>query len=207
MAGSLLSSSRISCSFGKAVAALSLVDDTQDSFAWRCTDSGQFSVASAYRVQFLGSTASPLLAPIWRAWAPAKHRLLAWLMVQNRVLTADRLMARRWPNCYFCQLCRRNLETAEHLLVECLWSCALWGLVAHRFRLASFDPGAWHSASSLTTWLLGLSSSPTSSAKVCKSMALMVIWAIWRERNTCVFREIDRPASAGLQDMVDERST
>ena len=106
----------------QAAAALNLVDGMADAFSWRCTDSGSFSVASAYRLQFAGSLTSPLLAPIWRAWAPAKHRLLAWLMVQNRVLTADRLMARQWPNCYFCQLCIHNLETAEHLLIECPWS-------------------------------------------------------------------------------------
>ena len=37
-------------------------------------------------------------------------------------------------------------------------------------------------------------------------MALMMIWAIWRERNARVFREVDRPASVVLQDVIDERT-
>jgi hypothetical protein len=45
----------------------------------------------------LGSTDSFTWLPS-EAWAPAKCRLLAWLFVQNRVLTPDRLMARQWPN-------------------------------------------------------------------------------------------------------------
>ncbi|KAK1665688.1 hypothetical protein QYE76_053847 [Lolium multiflorum] len=88
-----------------AVAELHPLPDTADTFLWRCTESGSYSASSAYRLQFLGSTRSPLLSTIWQAWAPAKCRLLAWMFVQNRVLTADRLMARRWPNSYFCPLC------------------------------------------------------------------------------------------------------
>ena len=78
----------------QAVAALHLVEGTPDVFTWRVSENGSFTVASAYRMQFFGSSNSPLVGPIWQAWAPAKHRLLSWLIVQNRVLTADRLMAR-----------------------------------------------------------------------------------------------------------------
>ena len=81
-------------------------------------------------------------------------------------------------------------------------------MVAARFNLASFAPTAWTApARSLTDWLLGLSANSTVSAKTCKSMALMVIWAIWRERNARVFRETDRPAAAVFQDVLDERSS
>ncbi|XP_071678631.1 uncharacterized protein [Lolium perenne] len=72
---------------------LQLTTGSSDAFTWLLSESGSFSVASAYRLQFLGSTNSPLVTTIWEAWAPAKCRLLAWLFVQNRVLTADRLMA------------------------------------------------------------------------------------------------------------------
>ncbi|KAK1698077.1 hypothetical protein QYE76_014774 [Lolium multiflorum] len=121
-----------------------------DAFTWLLSDSGSYSAASAYRLQFLGSTDCPLVASIWDAWAPAKYRLFAWLIVQNRVLMADRLMARQWPNSYFCPLCWRNLETAEHLLVECPWSRNLWTLVASRFGLASLRPEIWRSPGPLT---------------------------------------------------------
>jgi hypothetical protein len=31
---------------------------------------------------------------------------LSWLMLQNRVWTADRLLLKEWPNDYFYPLCR-----------------------------------------------------------------------------------------------------
>jgi hypothetical protein len=119
------------------VAELHLVLGVVDAFMWGCSESGTYTASSAYRMQFLRSTRSPLLPTIWQAWAPAKCRLLAWLFVQNRVLTADRLMARCWPNSYFCPLCMRNLETADHLLVECPWSTALWFRVTDKYGVAT----------------------------------------------------------------------
>ena len=43
-----------------AVAELQLVPDAADTFTWRCSESGSYSASSAYRMQFLGSTLSPL---------------------------------------------------------------------------------------------------------------------------------------------------
>jgi hypothetical protein len=169
-----------------------LTPGVPDAFTWLLTESGSYSTASAYRLQFLGSTDSPLVTSIWEAWAPAKHRLLAWLIVQNRVLTADRLMARQWPNSYFCPLCRRNLETAEHLLIECPWSRSLWSEVASRFGLSSLRPESWRSLGSLPAWLASFAAAVLADVKTCKSITLMVIWAIWRERNDHIFRAHER---------------
>ena len=49
-------------------------------------------------------------------------------------------MARQWPNSYFCPLCRRNLETADHLLLSALGR-APYG-VLWRPSLGS-DPCTW----------------------------------------------------------------
>lgn len=140
-----------------ATASIHLSATVDDVFRWRRTENGIFSVNSAYKLQFMGSTRSPLMGSIWRAWAPAKCRLFAWLFAQNRLLTADRLMARQWPNSYFCPLCRRNLETAGHLMIERCWSRWLWDLAAIRFGPPSLSPGFWTMGSSLVDWLIGLS--------------------------------------------------
>lgn len=184
---------------------IKLWDWDQGWFGWKCM-SGSYSAASAYRLQFMGSTDSPRVTSIWEAWAPAKHRLLAWLIVQNCVLTADRLMARQWPNSYFCPLCRRNLETAEHLLIECPWSRSLWSEVASRLGLSSLRPESWRSLGSLPAWLASLAAAVPADVKTCKSIALMVIWAIWRERNDRIFRTHERTPVVVLRDIIDESS-
>ena len=185
-----------------------LVPDAADAFTWRCSESGSYSVSSAYRMQFLGSTVTPLQPTIWEAWALAKCRLLAWLFVQNRVLTADRLMARRWPNSYFCPLCMRNLETAEHLLVECPWSRSLWFRVADKFGVTTLRLDAWSlPLSSLPSWLASISALVGVPAKTAKSLAPLVIWAIWRERNARIFRDLRRSPDAAAREVFDEAAS
>lgn len=55
---------------------------------------------------------------IWKAWAPPKCKFFAWLLVQDRVWTSQRLQLRQCVNQYFYPMCRQNLETSLHLFVE-----------------------------------------------------------------------------------------
>uniref|UniRef100_A0A8R7UVN8 Reverse transcriptase zinc-binding domain-containing protein n=1 Tax=Triticum urartu TaxID=4572 RepID=A0A8R7UVN8_TRIUA len=59
---------------------------------------------------------------IWKMWAPPKCKFFAWLILQNRVWTADRLARRGWPNCGLCPLCKQVQESAVHLLFQCRFS-------------------------------------------------------------------------------------
>ncbi|CAM0911912.1 unnamed protein product [Alopecurus aequalis] len=114
-----------------------------------------------------------------------------------------------WPNSYFCPLFMRNLETAEHLLVECPWSRSLWDTVAACFGLASFRPGLWPDPPlpSLPGWLATLSADLGAASKKAKSLALLVIWAIWRERNARIFRASSLTPSAAAQLVADDASS
>lgn len=94
------------------VALWSLIQDFQlyelvdDDISWKHTTSGHYSVTSAYNAQLLGLifTFSPMEHAVWKA--PPKTKLFAWLAIQDRIWTADRLAKRGWPNCGLCPLCR-----------------------------------------------------------------------------------------------------
>ncbi|KAK1668638.1 hypothetical protein QYE76_056797 [Lolium multiflorum] len=126
-----------------------LSPDTRDKFTWRFTPDGRYSASSAYRLQFAGSVQTAFTQLIWKPWATPRCRLFAWLFVQNRLMAADRLLARGWPNGYFCPLCKRNLETATHLFIECPLSrqvCAGVAIIATAPSLAP-PPGGTTTAS------------------------------------------------------------
>lgn len=103
-----------------------LIEDVQfdhnntdtDTIIWTRTSTGEYSAKSAYNMQFEGGIFSVFSKLVWKVWAPSKCKFFMWLLLQNRVWTADRLLQRQWPNSYFCQLCYRNLETAQHLFME-----------------------------------------------------------------------------------------
>lgn len=98
---------------------LNLQSQEKDEIRWTLEPNGKYSARSAYDIQFAGETESTFPKIIWGVWAPPKIKVFAWLMLQRRIWTADRLLRREWPNDYFCPLCIRNLETAEHLFNEC----------------------------------------------------------------------------------------
>lgn len=177
-----------------------------DVFTWKLEASGIYSASSAYRLQFMGSTSSPIMKSVWRAWAPSKIKLFSWLLSIKRLLTADRLMARAWPNSYFCPLCWRSLGTADHLFRECPWSMQLWEMAAGRFGIASFLPSSWRPFRATEDWLEDLSSG-SSSPRRARSIALLIVWSIWLERNGRIFKEVERPIGMVFEWITDELAT
>jgi hypothetical protein len=78
-------------------------DQEDDSIIWSLIGDGEYSVKSAYSVQFEGSVQSTFPSRVWKVWAPSRCKFfLCWLLLQNRVWTADQLLMKEWPNEYFC---------------------------------------------------------------------------------------------------------
>uniref|UniRef100_J3KZ08 non-specific serine/threonine protein kinase n=1 Tax=Oryza brachyantha TaxID=4533 RepID=J3KZ08_ORYBR len=116
-----------------------LAPGMEDTIKWNWTSSGEYTAKSAYRMQFIGSIPFAL-AHIRKCWAPTKCKFFTWLLIQNRIWTADRLQQRQWPNEYFCQLCYRNLETAEHLFKDCPYVRRVWSVALARLRGGHHPP-------------------------------------------------------------------
>ncbi|XP_044441534.1 uncharacterized protein [Triticum aestivum] len=77
-----------------SVTVVELDEPTEYDILWKCTANGQYSTASAYKAQFLRMVLSPIHRMVWKAWAPPKVKFFAWLALQDRIWTADRLVKR-----------------------------------------------------------------------------------------------------------------
>ncbi|WVZ95975.1 hypothetical protein U9M48_041672 [Paspalum notatum var. saurae] len=120
--------------------SITLAQNTEDHIVWKFNASGAYSAASAYRLQFLGHTNFNLKALIWKPWGPSKCKCFAWLIIRNRIWTADRLATRGWPHNPICPLCRRLSETAHHLIIECRYSRRVWEAMASWLSIAPLAP-------------------------------------------------------------------
>ncbi|GJN26317.1 hypothetical protein PR202_gb14240 [Eleusine coracana subsp. coracana] len=159
-----------------------------DMLTWTLTTDGQYSASLAYRMQFEGGTPSTYPVKIWKVWAPPRCNFFMWLLAQNKVWTADRLQQRQWPNEYFCQYCFRNLETAGHLFKECPITRSIWTAVASWTSLGDFRPNTWAEKTSIGRSFDEVTPSGTSPiARGTRSLIILVIWSIWRERNNRFF--------------------
>lgn len=70
--------------------------DQDDRITWRWTPTGHYTAKSAYEAQFASTYTSVQADMIWKAHMEAKHKFFAWLLVQSKILTADKMLARNW---------------------------------------------------------------------------------------------------------------
>ena len=93
------------------------------------TSDGQYKAKSAYDIQFGGTFCSFRPKWIWSAYAEPKHRFFTWLLVQEKILTADKLQDRNWPSNPLCSLCKLAPKTTKHICLECSFAQKVWELV------------------------------------------------------------------------------
>jgi hypothetical protein len=166
---------------------VALQPGTPDSVSWRWTADGTYTAASAYVVQFIGSTQTSYTSCIWASDAPLRCRIFAWLAVQGRCLTADMLAKRGWPHNDGCTLCTAPYETAQHLLGACPMMLQVWCIILPMANLpACFLPSQ---DQSLLEWLSTTRGMlPKIKHKGWNSLTQLVWWSLWKERNKRIFQ-------------------
>jgi hypothetical protein len=91
-----------------------------DSISWRFTGNGAYSPNSAYHAQFIGTFADHEWQRVWKSKVDNKCNLFAaWLLLQNRLWTADRILRHGDQANSVCQLCRTHQEFAVHMVSQC----------------------------------------------------------------------------------------
>jgi hypothetical protein len=67
------------------------LSDQPDEILWRWMTNGQYTAASAYDCQFEGSMICFPTADVWKASTEPKCKLFVWLVLHNKILTADNM--------------------------------------------------------------------------------------------------------------------
>jgi hypothetical protein len=92
--------------------------------------------------------------------------------------------------------------------VECNVARNIWKRVADWVGAASLAPENWNPTDNLKDWILGIVGGLLRHSKeALTSLVLLVIWEIWRERNSRIFRHVCRSIPQILTDIQDEAKT
>ena len=169
---------------------LNLAEGIHDTITWKLTTSGEYSCKSAYLAQFGGLILSPMDSLVWKHWAPPKCKFFAWLILQNRIWTNDRLERRGWPNGKLCPLCRCVDETACHLLLHCRYSIRIWNMIKTWLGLADFDTASWSTFHTVERWWSAVVLNHPMRRKGLASLLMLTAWEIWTERNARTFNNM-----------------
>ncbi|XP_057775017.1 uncharacterized protein LOC130993994 [Salvia miltiorrhiza] len=121
---------------------------------------------------------------IWEPFIPVRRSLVCWRLLHDRMPTYDRLIRNGLVTPNWCPICRSNEETVDHTFwnyapVRKVWEVFLtWfnfpqGL--YELDIKSFLVTAWNRKSSSQV------------QKFWKAGIITIIWAVWTQRNSCIF--------------------
>jgi hypothetical protein len=180
--------------------------DTPDEITWTFGSKNYYTTKSAYLLQFIGAVNTDYKKIIWKGWAPARCKFFMCTLMLDQVLTADKLLLRCWENEYFCPLCRRNLETTTHLFTECPYSLKVWSSAATRLSHDELKPNSWTNIyHNFQSWYKSLVGKLTKERrKTIVTLANLVCWELWKERNRRIFEKKEVPASAMIVRTLEE---
>jgi hypothetical protein len=117
------------------IALWSLVQEVQlteevDTIRWKWSSHGTYTARSAYNIQFEGTFCPFNSNAIWKAKVEGKHKFFTWLLVQQKISTADNLLLKGIHCNPVCALCNQDVETADYFCLHCVFAKEVW-LVVH----------------------------------------------------------------------------
>ncbi|XP_072971995.1 uncharacterized protein [Typha angustifolia] len=156
---------------------------------WMYTPTGVFSAKSFYKVRCGADLASSSnQSTMKRLWKIIWHknnsipriRTFIWRCVVDALPVLSVLNKHISTISTTCTICKSENETIEHLLVGCNMARAVWFASSLGYK---FD----NSPSRMDLWIMELSNSFSTEQL---SLAFSIIWAIWKARNSWVFKQV-----------------
>ena len=163
---------------------LTLYHTTQeqcDTPRWKWTKEGQFMVKSCYQAMEEDPYVKTQVSKIWTIKAPMRVMVFTWLLMRNKILTIDNLMARGWEMANMCYMCRSQSESVQHLFGNCTIATQVRQTLRQiRTTIpqgAAFDRGKFK-------WVL--TKEPD---LILRQVQITICFVLWRERCARVFRQ------------------
>ncbi|WVZ66580.1 LOW QUALITY PROTEIN: hypothetical protein U9M48_015779 [Paspalum notatum var. saurae] len=85
---------------------------------WRLSSSGEYT----FDAQFIGSYSNHQWEKVWKAKVEPKCRFFVWLLLQQKILTSDKILRRGGQANPICQLCRIEQESTLHMVANCYFA-------------------------------------------------------------------------------------
>jgi hypothetical protein len=117
--------------------------DVEDDITWNSPAMGNIRRLPHISCNLFGLVESSLNKIVWKAWATPNAKNYAWLALQYRLWTADRLRRWGWDNCGPCQLCNQTEENHDHLFVHYRFTTRIWELLKDWLGLQGTFPRLW----------------------------------------------------------------
>jgi len=181
----------------------------QDTITWRWTNDGNYSTRSAYRIQFRGSLLHFGTDLIWKAHVENRCKIFAWILVQDKILTAQNLQKRGWPHQQQCVMCNGPLETSLHLCLICPFAKAVWNQILTWENFTQIQQQQNANPTHIKSWWEDVAAkAPRAERRRLNGVAIYTFWNIWKERNRRIFdnrSETVPQVAARIKEDIEQR--
>uniref|UniRef100_A0A803PZR8 Reverse transcriptase zinc-binding domain-containing protein n=1 Tax=Cannabis sativa TaxID=3483 RepID=A0A803PZR8_CANSA len=163
---------------------------------WKPDATGVFSSKSAFAWFNSNQNGArpPWTKSLWKSTAMSRVKIFIWLVAHGKVNVHDVLQRRRpfiliSPG--WCVSCKSSGEEVEHLFLHCKFSSKLWSMLLEEFGLI------WALPRSVPQMLVSKIKGSKRQDILWKTAVLATIWAIWLERNTRIFEDVENSLQSG----------
>ncbi|XP_057779717.1 uncharacterized protein LOC130998303 [Salvia miltiorrhiza] len=159
-----------------------------DRIVWHFSDDGHYSVKTAYKL------ASSLTLDethkvdgnwrvLWRMDVPPKVRHFLWRAARNNLPTKENLLSRGLTVGGECPICRSGYENTWHIFFACPFAETCW-------RTSNLFPHVDSITARSDSFTQALTRVLDDKNVNRKANVGMILWQIWRDRNTVVWKEV-----------------
>ncbi|KAM5577974.1 hypothetical protein ABKV19_008339 [Rosa sericea] len=122
---------------------------------------------------------------VWKAKVPGKVSICAWRACNNLLPTRDRLLTKGYDGPRHCLFCNYRIEDASHLFCKCPIASTILQAAPFNFQNTILP------SLNFKEWMLECAHTlpPDIFAKL-----LMIIWAIWKNRNNFLWNGTEQSA-------------
>jgi mannosylglycoprotein endo-beta-mannosidase len=177
------------------------ISETEDSWEWKGTTSGSFTLASAWdKIRERGNIFD-LFNMVWFPYGSPKMSSCVLKAIKDRLPFRERLKRFGILQEDSCVLCSGNIETRDHLFFLCPFVSYIWSLCKLKMGIHSQNHGNLiQEASFIKQQFKAKDRMFILSRSVFQSM----IWHIWIERNNRVFQNISASKFVIFQKIYDD---
>jgi hypothetical protein len=102
-----------------------------------------------------------------------------------------------------CPLCDQDQETAQHLLLMCVFTRQVWAMTSQHLNLVIAGPST--PTTSFSAWrCTSIKFASKDRRKGLNSLIILVKWEVWKYRNSCVFEGARPDVQVLLQKVSSE---
>jgi hypothetical protein len=180
------------------------VRNLSDARVWNYSVDGVYTVKTAYRrcmslaaeADLQSAEPHKIWNMIWKQQIPHKVRVFLWRLAHTCLPTRTNLIQKGVPCRDACVSCDVMAETHTHAFFICPKASNCWELA----QMDSTIRGLLHNANDFTTLLFDFFDRLSDQQK---SLASMILWSIWKGRNSKLWEGSDTPPSVIVQRAKD----